>query len=79
MHVFTFRSETYADITGFTTRRSGENLAEEFGPWVLDGQGAMHVGEPVPGVYRGADTVLAGIESDSYYIARMDVRSPRSA
>ena len=79
MHVFTFRSETYPGLNGFTTRRSGANLPEEFGPWVLAGQRAMHSGDPVPGVYRGADTVLAGIESDGYYLARIDVRSPRRA
>jgi hypothetical protein len=79
MHVFTFRSETYPGINGFTTRRSGDNLPEEFGPWVLAGQGAMHPGDAVPGVYRGADTVLAGIESDGFYVARADVRSRQSA
>jgi hypothetical protein len=74
MHVFTFRSEIHPGITGFTTRRTGANLPEEFGPWVSVAQGAMHAGEPVTGVYRGADTVLAGIERDGFYIARVGVR-----
>lgn len=79
MHVFTFRSETYPDITGFTTRRSGTNLPEDFGPWLLAGQGALHAGDPVPGVYRGADTVLAGIEQDGFYIGRAAVRTRQGA
>jgi hypothetical protein len=71
MHVFTFRSRTYPGMTGFTTWRTGANLPEEFRPWVFVSQGAMHAGDPVTGVYRGADTVLAGIERDGFYIARV--------
>jgi hypothetical protein len=41
MHVFTFRSEAYPGVNGFTTRCSGANLPEDFGPWVLAGQGAF--------------------------------------
>ena len=79
MHVFTFRSETYPDITGFTTRRGGTNLPEDFGPWLLAGQGALHAGDPVTGVYRGADTVLAGIARDGFYLARAAVRARTTA
>jgi hypothetical protein len=79
MHVFTFRSETCPDITGFTTKRSGANLPEDLGPWLLVGQGALHAGNPVTGVYRGADTVLAGIERDGFYIARAAVRARMTA
>jgi hypothetical protein len=79
MHVFTFRSRTYPGITGFTTWRGGANLPEEFQPWVYVGQGAMHPGDPVTGVYRGADTVLAGIDRDGFYVARPDVHARRSA
>jgi hypothetical protein len=75
MHVFTFRSHVRPEMTGFTTRRMGANLPEEFGPWVSVAQGAMHAGEPVTGVYRGADTVLAGIGRDGFYIARVGVRA----
>jgi hypothetical protein len=70
MHVFTFRSETHPGMTGFTTRRTGDNLPQEFGPWLPVSQGAMHAGDPVTGVYRGADAVLAGIDRDGFYIAR---------
>jgi len=73
MHVFTFRSEAQPGITGFTTRRTGDNLPEEFRPWLFVAQGAMHAGEPVTGIYRGADTVLAGIGRDGFYIARVRV------
>jgi hypothetical protein len=79
MHVFTFRSRTYPGITGFTTRRTGANLPAELGPWALVGQGAMHIGDPVPGVYRGADTVLAGIGGDGFYIARIGIQVRHSA
>jgi hypothetical protein len=65
MHVFTFRSCTYLGTTGFTTRRTGANLPEELGPWVSVSQGGMHDGDPVTGVYRGAQTVLAGIDRAS--------------
>jgi hypothetical protein len=75
MHVFTFQSRTYSDITGFTTQRTGSNLPDEFGPWVLVSQGAIHAGDPVAGVYRGAVTVLSGIKRDGFYIARADVRT----
>jgi deferrochelatase/peroxidase EfeB len=30
----------------------------------------MHTGDPVTGVYRGADAVLAGIDREGFYIAR---------
>jgi deferrochelatase/peroxidase EfeB len=30
----------------------------------------MHAGDPVTGVYRGADAVLAGIDREGFYIAR---------
>jgi hypothetical protein len=79
MHVFTFRSHVRPEVTGFTTRRTGANLPEELGPWVLVGQGAVHAGEPVSGVYRGADTILTGIERDGFYIARVGVRTRQSA
>jgi hypothetical protein len=75
MHV----SRTHPSITGFTTRRTGANLPAELGPWALVGQGAMHVGDPVAGVYRGADTVLAGIGSDGFHIARVDTQVRHSA
>jgi hypothetical protein len=75
MHVFTFRSETHPEITGFTTRRTGSNLPEESRAWALVAQRAMHAGDPVPGVYRGADTVLAGIGRDGFYVARVGVRA----
>ena len=71
MHVFTFRSRTYPGTTGFTTWRTGANLPEEFRPWVFVGQGAMHTGDPVTGVFRGADTVLAGIDRDGFYVTRV--------
>ena len=74
MHVFAFRAVTYPGITGFTTQRTGANLPEDFRPWVLIGQCALHAGDPVTGVYQGADTVLDGIERDGFYIARADVR-----
>jgi hypothetical protein len=79
MHVFTFRSHLRPEMTGFTTRRTGANLPEEFGPWVLVGQTAMHAGDPVTGVYRGADAVLAGIDRDRFYVARVDVRARAKA
>jgi hypothetical protein len=78
MHVFTFRSHDRPEMTGFTTRRTGANLPEDLGPWVLVSQGAMHAGDPVTGVYRGADTILAGINRDSFYVARVDVRIRQS-
>jgi hypothetical protein len=70
MHVFTFRSRVRPDMTGFTSWRTGGNLPEDLRPWVYVSEGAMHAGEPVNGVYRGADTVLAGILRDGFYIAR---------
>jgi hypothetical protein len=75
MHVFTFRSSACPGITGFTTMRTGPNPPEEFGPWVLVSQCALHAGNPVTGVYRGADTVLVWIKRDGFYIARADVRT----
>ena len=75
MHVFTFRSETEPGMIGFTTRRTGANLPEDFDPWVIVSQGALHAGDPVTGVYRGADTVLVGIKRDGFYIARAEVRT----
>ena len=79
MHVFTFRSRTYPGITGFTTWRTGANLPEEFRPWAFVSQGAMHTGDPVTNVYRGADTVLAGIHGDGFYVAKVDVLARRRA
>jgi hypothetical protein len=78
MHVFTFRSRTYPGITGFTTWRSGANLPEETGPWVLVGQGAMHAGGPVTGIRGGADAVLAGIDRDGFYLGSVDFGARRS-
>ena len=78
MHVFTFRSETQPRMTGFTTRRSGANLPDHLGPWVLVSQGALHAGDPVPGVYRGADTILAGITREGFYIAMAEVHTRQS-
>jgi hypothetical protein len=78
MHVFTFRSPTSPGMIGFTTMRTGANLPEELGPWLLVGQGSMHTGDSVTGVYRGADTVLAGIKRDGFYIARAEVRIRQS-
>ncbi|MGA3005957.1 MAG: hypothetical protein ABSE20_30010 [Acetobacteraceae bacterium] len=77
MHVFTFRSRARPDVAGFTTWRTGSNLPEEFGPWVFVSQGAMHAGDPVTGIYGGANTVLAGIERDGFYAGRVDVRDHR--
>jgi hypothetical protein len=79
MHVFIFQSRARPDLAGFTTRRSGSNLPEELGKWVFVGQGAMHAGDPVTGVYGGANTVLAGIERDGFYVARADVHARRTA
>jgi len=74
MHVFTVKSRARPDVTGFTTWRTDSNLPEELGPWDFGGQGAMHAGDPVIGVYRGAETVLAGIERDGFYVGRVEVR-----
>jgi len=79
MHVFIFQSRVRPDLTGFTTWRTGSNLPEELGPWAFMGQGAMHAGDPVTGVYGGANTVLAGIERDGFYVARADVHARRTA
>ena len=78
MHVFTFRSHAQPETTGFTTRRTGANLPDELGPWILVNQGAMHAGEPVTGVYRGADAILAGIKREGFYVARVKVRARQS-
>jgi hypothetical protein len=75
MHVLTFRSRVRPEITGVTPWRTGANVPEDFRPRVLAGQRALHVGDPVTGIYRGADTVLAGINRDGFYIARTDVRA----
>ena len=77
MHVFTFRSQARPDVAGFTTWRTGSNLPEELRPWVFVSQGAMHSGEPVTGIYGGADTVLAGIERDGFYVGKAEVRAGR--
>ena len=77
MHVFTFQSRTYPEITGFTTWRSGSNLPEEVGPWMFVRQGAIHPGDPVSGIYGGGDTVLAGIERDGFYLSRVMVHPGR--
>ena len=79
MHVFIFRSRTHPGVTGFTTWRTGSNLPEEFRPWGFVSQGAMHAGDPVTGVYRGADAVLAGIDGDGFYVAGVDIHGRRSA
>jgi hypothetical protein len=79
MHVFTFRSRNYPSIIGFTTWRTGVNLPEEFRPWVSVSQGAMHAGDPVTGIYRGADTVLAGIARDGFYVASVADHARHSA
>jgi hypothetical protein len=84
MHVFTFKTRARPDVAGFTTRRTGSNLPEELGPWLYVGQGAIHTGDPVAGIYGGGDTVLAGIERDGFYVGRvalarsMPAMSPRS-
>jgi hypothetical protein len=78
MHVFTFQS-LGRPMVGFTTWRTGSNLPEELGPWVFAGQSAMHAGDPVTGVYGGANTVLAGIEREGFYVARADVRPGRKS
>ena len=75
MHVFTFRSRAEPDIVGFTTRRTGSNLPEDFAPWDLVSQAAMRAGDPVTGVYGGANKVIAGIDRDGYYVGRLDVRA----
>jgi hypothetical protein len=77
MHVFTFQSQARPDVAGFTTWRTGSNLPEELGPWAFVSQGAMHSGEPVTGIYGGAETVLAGIERDGFYVAKAEVRAGR--
>jgi hypothetical protein len=74
MHVFTFRSRTYPGITGFTTWRTGANLPEEVGPWVLIYQGAMRSGDLVTGIRGGGGTVLAGIDRDGFYLGAGDFR-----
>jgi hypothetical protein len=78
MHVFTFRSRARPDLSGFTTRRTGSNLPEEVGPWAFVSQGAMHAGDPVTGIYGGADAVLAGIDRDGFYVGRADVHAGRT-
>jgi hypothetical protein len=75
MHVFTFRSRTFPGVTAFTTWRTGSNLPEELRPWALVGQSAMHFGDPVTGVYRGADTVLEEIDRNGFYVARVDAQA----
>jgi hypothetical protein len=77
MHVFTFRSQARPNLAGFTTRRSGSNLPEELGPWRLVSQGAMHAGDVTPGVWGGADAVLAGIDREGFYIGRIDLHPGR--
>jgi hypothetical protein len=79
MHVFTFRSRTYPGMNGFTTWRTGANLPEEFRPWVFASQGAMHAGDPVTGVHRGADAALAEIERYGSYVARIVGHARQSA
>jgi hypothetical protein len=78
MHVFTFWSTASPGITGFTTWRSGANLPEEIGPWVHVDQGPMHAGDPITGIYGGANTVLAGIAREGFYLARVDTYARRS-
>jgi hypothetical protein len=79
MHVFTFKSRDRPDLAGFTTWRTGSNLPEELGPWVFVRQSAMHTGDPVTGIYGGADTVLAGIERDGCYVGRVELTRSRPA
>jgi hypothetical protein len=78
MHVFTFQSRARPNLVGFTTRRTGSNLPEELGPWAFVSQGAMHPGDPATDVYGGADTVLAGIDRDGFYVGRADVHAGRT-
>jgi hypothetical protein len=79
MHVFTFRSRPRPGLAGFTTWRTGANLPEELGPWALVSQGTMHIGDTVTGVYGGADTVLAGIDGNGFFVAKVDVPARRRA
>jgi hypothetical protein len=75
MHVFVFQAQRRnSTIFGFTTRRTGSNLPEAFGPWVLASQGAVHSGDPIAGVPGGADTVLSGIEREGFFIAHQVMR-----
>jgi hypothetical protein len=39
----------------------------------------MHAGDPVTGIYRGADTVLAGIARDGLYVASVADHARHSA
>ena len=75
MHVFVFQSQRRSPTkVGFTTWRSGANLPEEFAPWRLVSQSALHAGDPVVGVSGGADAVLTGIEREGFFIAQVDLR-----
>lgn len=79
MHIFTFKSQSRPELTGRTTWRTGANLPEDLGPWLLVSQSAMHAGESVPGVHGGADTVIAEIDRHGFYIGRVDFRRERKS
>jgi hypothetical protein len=73
MQVFVFRSRKDDFIVGFTTRRGGGNLPEEFAPWALLNKMAMMPNTDVAGVSVGSDAILAGIQQDGFVVARSKI------
>ena len=68
MQIFIFQSSADPILYGFTRQPDGGNLPPDLGPWKPSGNTALQAGDS-----GEDDPVLAGIETDGFYLGRITI------
>jgi hypothetical protein len=69
MAIFTFVSDSDAEVVGFTVDRTGANLPAEWAPWHPLGTGTLSASVGATGVGQ-SEPVQQAIREQGFYVAR---------